>query len=100
MHTEASFPLAAISKVYPDPTGTRLVCVDEKSDAYLHNPVSSSVYTCTFTQNIVHAVHVYMYMFKNMYMYIVHLEVCNAMYSTRVELWLPLQCACCVTMYV
>ena len=58
MHTEASFPLAAITKVYPDPTGTRLVCVDEKSDAYLHNPVSSSVHI-----HLHKIVHVYMYMY-------------------------------------
>ena len=30
----------AISKVYPDSSGTRLVLIDEKGDAYLHNPVS------------------------------------------------------------
>ena len=40
--------LLAISKVYPDYSGTRLVFVDEKGDAYLHNPVSlQSIGHCT-----------------------------------------------------
>ena len=29
-----------VVKVYPDPRGTRLVFCDEKSDAFLYNPVS------------------------------------------------------------
>ena len=35
--------LVAITSVYPDPSGTRLVFVDEKSDAFLYNPVSSAL---------------------------------------------------------
>ena len=52
-----------ISKVYPDPSGTKVVFVDEKSDAYLQNPVSSentihvqwNLSTKTLTITTVHA---------------------------------------------
>ena len=36
-----------IAKVWPDPSGTRVVFVDEKSDAFLLNPVS--FIQCTLT---------------------------------------------------
>ena len=29
-----------IRKIYPDPSGTRLIFIDEKSDGYVYNPVS------------------------------------------------------------
>ena len=56
------FHSPAISRVYPDPSGTRVVFVDEKSDAYLHNPVSSTRTTkhlaCILGVNPTHAQYV------------------------------------------
>jgi hypothetical protein len=31
--------LDGIRKIYPDPSGTRLIFIDEKSDGYVYNPV-------------------------------------------------------------
>ncbi len=33
-----------ITKLYPDPTSTRLIIVDEKSDAFIYNPVRCAKY--------------------------------------------------------
>ena len=35
--------IVGISKVYPDSSGTRMVIVDEKSDAFIYNPVRKHV---------------------------------------------------------
>jgi len=35
-----TFSLAGITKIFPDNSATRLVLVDEKSDAFVYNPVS------------------------------------------------------------
>ena len=32
--------MVGIKKLYPDPSGTRLIFVDDKSDGYVYNPVS------------------------------------------------------------
>ena len=32
--------VTGIRYIYPDPTGTRLIFTDDKSDAYVYNPVS------------------------------------------------------------
>jgi len=34
---------AGISKVFPDSSATRMVLVDEKSDAFIYNPVSGTL---------------------------------------------------------
>lgn len=44
-------PWIGIAKIYSDPAGTRLILVDEKSDAFVYNPVCNSTviihtYTC------------------------------------------------------
>ena len=39
--------LAGISKVFPDSSGTRMVLVDEKSDAFIYNPVRGTLLTKT-----------------------------------------------------
>lgn len=35
--------LTGVTKVFPDGSATRLVFVDEKSDAYLYNPVNDAL---------------------------------------------------------
>ena len=41
------FPLSSgITKVFPDSSATRLVLVDEKSDAFIYNPVSVGISVC------------------------------------------------------
>ena len=32
--------IVGIKKLFPDPSGTRLVFIDDKSDGYVYNPVS------------------------------------------------------------
>lgn len=38
-HSGTIVIFAGISKLYPDSSGTKLVVVDEKSDAFVYNPV-------------------------------------------------------------
>ncbi len=42
--TGTPFVCVGITKLYPDPTSTRLIIVDEKSDAYIYNPVRCAKY--------------------------------------------------------
>ncbi len=36
--------VVGVRKLYPDPTGTRLIFVDDKSDGFVYNPVSDEIF--------------------------------------------------------
>lgn len=49
------FPLSSgVTKVFPDSSATRLVLVDEKSDAFIYNPVSVGISVCRLQAADIH----------------------------------------------
>ena len=49
------FPLSSgVTKVFPDSSATRLVLVDEKSDAFIYNPVSVGICVCRLQAADIH----------------------------------------------
>ena len=47
-YTPLLFYIAGIRHLYPNFNGTQLVFIDEKSDAYLYNPVSGWGSVCCY----------------------------------------------------